>query len=78
MILLLCEGQPGRLQVGMCHAQDAKNIIGRKQSCFKCGASGIDRSLFSEILVIVGFPIQNDILVGAGEFPRRRRVLVQF
>ena len=51
-----------RLQLEKSHALVAKIIIGSYQSRFKCGASGIDRLLFSGIFIIVGFPIVNDIL----------------
>ena len=63
------------LQAEMCHALYAKIM---DWSCFKCRASGIDRSLFSGIFIIVGFPIVNEFLGGGGGSPGRRRVLVQF
>ena len=53
-----------RLQLEKSHVMFAKIIIGSYQSRFKCGASGIDRLLFCEILVIVGFSIVNGFQTG--------------
>ena len=38
MLLLLCEGQPGRLQLKKSHALVAKNMV---WACFKSGASDV-------------------------------------
>ena len=68
----------GALQLEMVRAPYAKSIIGSYWSCFKYRASGIDRLLFSGIFIIVGFPMENELLGGGGGSPGRRRVLVQF
>ena len=47
-----------RLQLDKTHRPYTKITIGSNQSCFNCGASGIDRLLFCGIFVIVGFPIE--------------------